>query len=149
MLYLDTDNALELILPNDMFFYIKDGEEPLFDIDEKALDEFYNNFENGFEVCDYEALEDGNIKAIFVPYVADDFEFNYVYPKHTDLQMQVCIQNKSIGEPVSYRMYYKFDGSTISKGESVIEQNDKRNMYFRTEHGSIYWLKTLCAIQNS
>lgn len=146
MLYLDTDNALELILPNDMFFYIKDGEEPLFDIDEKALDEFYDNFENGFEVCDYETLENGNIKALFVPYAVDDFQFNYVYPKDTDLQMQVYIQNKSIGEPVLYRMFYKTEGVTQYSGKSVIEQTERGNLFFMTELGSIYWLKTLYAI---
>ena len=72
---LDFERAAKLQLSNDIFYYLKFGEDPLYTDDLSEADRIREQFPEGFEILDeWEALEGTDlIEAIFVPYPQDPY----------------------------------------------------------------------------
>lgn len=67
---LDFERAVTLQLSNDIFYYLKFGEDPLYTDDLSEADRIREQFPEGFEILDeWDAIEGTDlIEAIFVPY---------------------------------------------------------------------------------
>lgn len=141
MLYLDENGACEITLSNDTFFYLRDGEESILGLDENEVNSIYDRFENGFEICDYTLENDGKITALFVPYVDDDFVYNYVYPAKATVQFQFNI----VGDNVSCRMHHFDDGHSIYYDDAKIQISERGNEYVIVGK-SQFWLKGLIPV---
>lgn len=88
---LDTTRAIELQISNDAFFYLLEEEEPLDEANLEEAQEILAMFPNGFVVKDgWKPVEDSDlIEAIFIPYVADNTDYDEYFELTKYMQLQI------------------------------------------------------------
>ena len=89
---LDCSKAQTVQISNDAFFFITEEEEPLDEENLEEAQEVLSMFPNGFYVEEnWKPVEDSDlIKATFIPYVED----NYDYDEYQDLTKYIQVQIK-------------------------------------------------------
>ena len=88
---LDKSQAIELQITNDAFFYLLEEEEPLDEANLEEAQEILAMFPNGFVIEEgWKPVEDSDlIEAIFIPYVADNADYDEYSELTAHIQMQI------------------------------------------------------------
>lgn len=141
----DYNNAKDLQLSNDAFFYLLLGEEP---IDEDNLDEakeIAGLFPNGFMIDETWDYVEGTdlIAAKFIPYIEESFEYDEYLDLTTELQLQIKWLDTN---HISTYWLNKKTNARTPKGQYEIKTDKYGHKYFQTGDytkgkGSLYFLK--------
>lgn len=139
MFRLDIKNSITKKVSNDTFFYLLNEEEPLLGINESELNEIYSQFENGFEITDWEYSTNNLILVTFTPYIEDNWDYDLYRYFTTDCMLQV---KKISDSEMAMRWFDTTKGS--SEIETVkIKLTERNNPYFITSKGSTIFIKGL------
>lgn len=132
-----------LELSNDTFWYLTQGQEPIYDPQEMAdeLEDIQVMFPYGFEIGKYSANADGTYDITFWPYedVPDTFPVQYFWSPVKGKQLQVHILSGSTH--LEYRWFNTETNEVLEGPEKVEIVTFAGNKAFKTRKGSTIFLK--------
>ena len=139
MFKLDYSRAEVLQLSNDAFYYLKDEDEPLDELNLEEAQEIMAMFPNGFIIDDdWSAIEDSDlIEAKFIPYVQDTSECSEYCELARNVYLQLIrLDNNRIevwwcNDNIGTRdLYGQFDILTNKFGLQYFTKGPGQSVYF-------------------